>query len=105
MAVKVLITRRFKQDQLENAYKPLMELRSVVTLRRGYVSGETLVSATDKRRVLVISHWSTLERWEEWLADPRRQEFIKRMEELLETPEQVEIFLTGGDLPVWAEIV
>lgn len=105
MAVKVLITRIFKKDHLEKAYQPLMELRAVVTLRRGYVSGETLVSSEDPRKVLVISHWATRERWEEWQADPRRQEFIRRMEELLESPEHVEIFLIGADLPVWAEIV
>jgi heme-degrading monooxygenase HmoA len=104
MGVKVLITRRFKEEQLQKAYDPLMELRSLVTLRRGYVSGETLVSAEDKRKVLVISHWSSQERWDEWRADPRRQEFTKRMEGLLESPEEVEVFLHGADLPVWAEI-
>lgn len=105
MAISVLITRRFKEDHFQKAYKPLMELRAVVTLRRGYVSGETLVAAEDKRKVLVVSHWSSRERWEEWRVDPRRQEFIGRLEELLESPEQVEIFLTAADLPVWAEIV
>jgi heme-degrading monooxygenase HmoA len=104
MGVKVLITRKFKEEQLQKAYDPLMELRSLVTLRRGYVSGETLVSAEDKRKVLVISHWSSQERWDEWRADPRRQEFTERMEGLLESPEEVEVFLHGADLPVWAEI-
>ncbi len=104
MGVKVLITRRFKEEQLQKAYEPLMELRSLVTLRRGYVSGETLVSAEDKRKVLVISHWSSQERWDEWRADPRRREFTRRMEELLASPEEVEVFLHGADLPVWAEI-
>ncbi len=104
MAVKVLITRIFKKEHLEKAYQPLMELRAIVTLRTGYVSGETLVSSEDPRKLLVISHWATRERWEEWQADPRRQEFIHRLEELLEGPEHVEIFVTGADLPVWAEI-
>lgn len=104
MGVKVLITRKFKQEQLQRAYEPLMELRSLVTLRRGYISGETLVSTLDSKKVLVISQWASLEKWEEWLADPRRQEFTKRMEELLEGPEKVEVFLDGADLPVWAEI-
>ncbi|HMK36342.1 MAG TPA: antibiotic biosynthesis monooxygenase [Desulfomonilaceae bacterium] len=104
MGVKVLITRQFKEELLHKAYEPLMELRSVVTLRRGYVSGETLVSSEDKRTVLVISHWSSRERWEEWLTDPRRQEFVGKMAELLESPEKVEIFLDGANLPIWAEI-
>jgi len=104
MAVKVLITRRFKEDHLEKAYEPLMELKSVVTLRRGYVSGEALVSTEDPRKLVIITHWAARERWEEWQADPRRQEFIHRMEALLESPEDVEIFLIGADLPVWAEI-
>ena len=82
-----------------------MELRAVVTRRRGYISGQTLVASGDKRKVLVVSQWSSRERWEEWWVDPRRQEFIRRLEELLESPEQVEIFFTGADLPVWAEIV
>lgn len=105
MAITVLVTRRFKEGQLQKAYKPLMELRAVVTLRRGYVSGETLVAAEDKRKVLVVSHWSSRERWQEWQVDPRRQEFVRRLEELLESPEEVELLLTGAELPVWAEIV
>jgi heme-degrading monooxygenase HmoA len=104
MAVKVLITRIFKQEHLPKAYEPLMELRSVVTLRRGYISGETLVSETDARKMLVISHWASRERWEEWLADPRRNEFIDRLGKLLESPEHIEVYRVGAPVPVWAEI-
>lgn len=98
MAVKVLITRQFKKDQINQAHKLLMELRSVVTFRPGYISGQTLVNADNPNKLVVVSTWSGRKRWDEWYADPKRKEFGEKMGALLESPEQVEVFLTGEEI-------
>jgi heme oxygenase (mycobilin-producing) len=104
MAVKVLITRKFKSDKLGQANKLLMELRSMATLQRGYVSGETLIGAEDPNRVVVISTWISKNRWEEWVADAKRVEFTKTLDRLLESPETAEVFLVGEKVREWVDM-
>jgi quinol monooxygenase YgiN len=97
MAVKVLISRQFKQDRINEAHNLLKEIRSVVTLRPGYISGQTLVGAENPNKLVVVSTWSGQKRWEEWLRDEKRKEFSKRIGELLVSPEQVEVFFAGQE--------
>jgi heme oxygenase (mycobilin-producing) len=104
MAVKVLLTRQFRQDKLVEADKLLMELRSMATLRTGYISGETLISADNPNKVVVVSTWSSRNRWESWLTDNKRIEFTKKLNELLEVPEQVEVYFTGDKSLEWVHM-
>jgi heme-degrading monooxygenase HmoA len=104
MAVKVLIKRRFKKDSIREAYKLLMELRSLATLQTGYVSGETLIGADDPNKLVVISTWISANRWQEWLANPKRQGTAQKMENLLESPEEAEVFLVGDRIPEWVDM-
>ena len=71
MPVKVLITRRFRESRQNLAHKAVMELRSLATLQHGYMSGETLVSADDPNKIVVVSTWVSRKRWEEWQANQR----------------------------------
>jgi heme-degrading monooxygenase HmoA len=95
MAVKVLITRQFKKDKIDEAYQLLMGLRSLATLKGGYISGQTLISADNPNKLVVVSTWSGRKSWDAWQADEKRKEQSKRMEELLEAPEEIEVFLAG----------
>ena len=104
MAVKVLIKRRFKKDKIREAYKLLMELRSLATLQTGYVSGETLIGADDPNNLVVISTWISANRWQEWLANPKRKSAAQKMENLLESPEEAEVFLVGERIPEWVDM-
>ncbi|MBI5569775.1 MAG: antibiotic biosynthesis monooxygenase [Desulfomonile tiedjei] len=104
MAVKVLITRRFKPDKIEAANAFLMKLRAEATLCKGYVSGQTLVSADEPNKVVVISTWNSRKRWEEWLNDSNRKKFHARMDELLAAPEHVEVFFVGERTPEWVDM-
>jgi len=98
MAVKVLITRNFRKNQMNQAHKLLMELRSLVTLRPGYISGQTLVNADNPNKVVVVSTWSGRKRWDEWYGDPKRKEFSEKLGAFLEFPEQIEVFLAGEEI-------
>jgi quinol monooxygenase YgiN len=104
MAIKVLITRRFKPDQLSKASRLLMELRSLATLQKGYMSGQTLVSAKKPNKLTVVSTWISQKRWEEWQQSSERKEFSKKIEPLLETPEETEVFLIGEKGPEWVDM-
>jgi len=104
MAVKVLLTRKIKQDKLNEAYKLLMELRSLATLRLGYLSGETLISATEPNKILVVSTWVNRKRWNEWHNSDKRKEFSKKLESVLEEPEKTEVYLAGEKIPEWVDM-
>ena len=104
MAVKVLITRQFKHRKFNDAYKLLMELRSMATLRSGYLSGETIINAKNPDKTVVISTWISEKRWEEWHNDPKRKDFAKKLEEFLVSPEEVEVYLVGEKIPEWVDM-
>lgn len=104
MAVKVIITRQFKPNTFKDAYKCLMELRSLATLQTGYVSGETLVSADDPKKLVVISTWISRSRWEEWLATPKRKKCASKLNQFLQSPELSEVFLVGEKIPEWVDM-
>lgn len=104
MAVKVLITRKFKPEALTQANKMLMELRAMATLKRGYISGETLIGADDPNTVVVVSTWLSRNRWEEWAADQKRIDFEKKLGSLLESPERAEVFLSGEKVREWVDM-
>jgi heme oxygenase (mycobilin-producing) len=97
MAIKVLISRQFKQDRMSDAHNLLKEMRSVATLRPGYISGQTLASADNPNKLVVVSTWSGPKRWEAWYRDGKRVAFSKKLEELLVAPEHVEVFMAGHE--------
>jgi quinol monooxygenase YgiN len=104
MPVKVLISRTFKEAHIKEAYKLLMELRALVTVRPGYMSGETLFAADNPYKLLVISTWINRKRWREWRTNEKRKEYTKKLEPLLEAPEQYEVFLVGEKEPEWIDM-
>ncbi len=95
MAIRVLTLRRFKKDRVEEGYNLLKELRAAGTLRAGFVTGQTLMSAEDPQKVLVVSTWTDMKGWEAWQTSQKRKEISARIVDLLETPEHVEIFHVG----------
>jgi len=103
MAIKVLITRKFKEGTAKEAYNLLMQLRAASTIVPGFISGQTLVSAKDTHTLLVISTWTGKKRWEEWRAADKRKEISKKIAELLEGPEHYEIFYVGEEAAEWVQ--
>ena len=97
MEIKVLTTRKFKKGTIEEAHRTLMQLRAVATVRQGYVSGLTLVSADDPYTLLVISSWTDKRGWDLWQASEKRREISKKIGGLLEAPEHVAIFYVGHE--------
>jgi heme-degrading monooxygenase HmoA len=95
MAVKVLITRRFKEDKINEAHALLMQLRSLATVQPGYISGQTLVSTQESNKLVVVSTWAGPAAWKQWEGNEKRLGFTRNMEQYLEAPENTEVFLAG----------
>ena len=98
MTVKVLITRRFKEDKVQEAMHFLNQLRTGGINQPGYIMGETLFSMEDPQKLVVISAWESKKHWDRWCNDPVRKRLVHKMEQMLLDPVQYEVF-SFGTLP------
>ncbi len=92
MAVKVLIVRRGTPKCFEELKPLLQRLRSLALAQPGYVSGETFLNIEVPGEYLVISTWSSLERWTDWLNQPQRAELQDRIDALLGEPTLYQVY-------------
>lgn len=92
MTVKVIIVRKFPTARAELAKPLVRELRAAAMEQPGYVSGETLVSADDPEEYLVLSTWSTLQNWNQWLHHERRQELQAKLDDILGTETLYQVY-------------
>jgi heme-degrading monooxygenase HmoA len=74
----------------------LNQIRSTAVNQMGYISGETLVSQDDPRKVVVMATWDSATHWEKWKTDPLRKKYDERMENLLLEPPRYEVFSLGS---------
>ena len=66
MTIKVTMSRHVNPGHERESYELLVELRIRAMRRTGYISGETLVLASDESLHLVISNWYSLREWRDW---------------------------------------
>jgi heme-degrading monooxygenase HmoA len=104
MSVKVLINRVFKNGAIRDANKLLMESRSRATLQSGFISGETLISAGDPNQFLVISTWTSKKRWDDWYESSERKNLSLKLDDYLQTAEEVQVFLSGERAAQWVDM-
>lgn len=85
MAVKVFIKRKVAQGKQEELLELIKRLRSLAVGQPGYISGETLwsASAPDISMVVVISTWASVEDWEAWKSSKDRRDLQARIDGLL----------------------
>jgi len=95
MAIKVLIKRKFKTGNLNQASQLLNRARYSAMGMKGYISSETLTDLRDPNRIVVASMWHSLEDWNNWKANPSRSEFIGEMEKIMDGPEEMEAYGMG----------
>ena len=99
MTIKVLMSRHVNPGHEHELYELLVELRSRALRRVGYISGETLVLASDESLHLVISNWSSLREWRDWEHHPERMEVVDKINALLASPARTEVWLERGAAP------
>jgi heme oxygenase (mycobilin-producing) len=93
MAVRVLIEREVEQGQEIHVHDILMKLRGKAMQVKGYISGETLRSQEDPRKLLVISTWNSADDWKAWESNPDRRQAQEELNRLLRHPEKAAVYI------------
>ncbi len=99
MAIKVIMSRHVNIGWEPELDQFLVELRARALRQPGYISGETLVLASDPSVQLVISTWMTLKDWRDWEHHPERLEVIDKVNAILLSPARTEVWLERGAAP------
>jgi heme-degrading monooxygenase HmoA len=93
MAVKVMMRRVPKRGAFQKANNYLRQLRILAMSQPGYISGETLLSASEQGTTLVISIWASLKHWKDYENSSKRRELLDQLEPLLEEPPNTEVWV------------
>ena len=96
MAIEVLIKRATGSGNNAKILLPhIMELRAQAVLQPGYISGETLFNIECVEECVVISRWTKLEHWQNWLKNPIRKELNERIDKLLADEAVYNVYRVG----------
>ncbi|MGD2029004.1 MAG: antibiotic biosynthesis monooxygenase [Desulfobacterales bacterium] len=98
MAVKVLIKRKIKDGNLNEASKLLIKARYNAMGQPGYISSETLSGCENQNNVVVVSMWQKIENWNQWEKSALRSENETEFETLLDGPVEYETYNLGLQL-------
>jgi antibiotic biosynthesis monooxygenase (ABM) superfamily enzyme len=93
MIVKVFIKRRIREGKESQVLSLLKQMRTKAMDYDGYISGETLISATNPMEVMVVSNWENLESWAAWKKSQSRANIDAQLEELQDKPTEYEPFV------------
>jgi heme-degrading monooxygenase HmoA len=93
MAIEILIKRTTAHENSAKILLPyIIELRAHAVKQPGYISGETLFDIERSEECLVLSRWTKLEHWQDWLRNPLRIELNEKIEKLLATRTEYNIY-------------
>jgi heme-degrading monooxygenase HmoA len=92
MAIRVLMKREVPESKVEELKKLLDRMRGLALDQPGYASGETLKRIDKPGENLVISKWKSLEAWQKWHDNPKREAVQKEIDTLLGSPTIYEIY-------------
>jgi heme-degrading monooxygenase HmoA len=95
MAVKILIRRRFKENDFNQISKMLITSRYGAMEQEGYISSETMWDLDDSNRVVVASMWQKIENWNTWRNSEKRKSIQSQFEGCLDGPTEYEHFFIG----------
>ena len=96
MAIGVIIKRVAKNGVNAKVLLPhIVELRALGVRQPGYISGETFFNLDRPEECVVISRWTALEYWQQWLKDPRRNELNDNIEKHLGAKSEYSVYGIG----------
>ena len=93
MALKVMMKRVPETGAWKDLNEVLRELRMLAMNQPGYISGETLLSATDQGTTMVISEWVSVTYWKDYEDSPQRQALLEKMGPMLASPTITEVWV------------
>jgi len=83
MTVKIFIKRQVQNQRAAELTMLLKRLRALTLEQPGYISGETLNRIDKKDECMVISTWRSVEDWNDWVNNPKRNEIQTEIDKLL----------------------
>ncbi|MBL0715611.1 MAG: antibiotic biosynthesis monooxygenase [Desulfosarcina sp.] len=95
MVVKVLIKRRFKLENLDQASQILIRARYEAMKMDGYITSETWRDLHDPSRITAVSMWQSPEAWNRWYGSSQRKEFTVELEKIMTAGEKIEPYALG----------
>lgn len=93
MLVRVIIKRQIEAENEKVVYGLLKDLRADAMQQQGYISGETLISADDPQKIIVISTWHSLDDWNNWKKNEKRKKLDAILEKLQVEPTAYEVYV------------
>jgi heme-degrading monooxygenase HmoA len=84
MTVKIFIKRKVQDINVNKLSVLLKQLRALTLEQPGYISGETLNRIDKKDECMVISTWRSVEDWNSWVNNPKRNEIQTEIDNLLD---------------------
>ena len=92
MALVILIKRTVPDEKVKEVIPLFNQLRRLSLDRPGYISGATLKRVDNPNEYLVISTWQLVEDWEKWKACDKRNEIQSKIDSLIGTKTDYEIY-------------
>lgn len=83
MTVKIFIKRKVQEADVMTLTLLLKRLRALTLEQPGYISGETFNRIDKKDECMVISTWRSVEDWNAWVNNPKRNEIQMEIDKLL----------------------
>ena len=93
MGVKGLMKRVPNPGAWSDMNQVLRELRLLAMSHPGYISGETLLAATEQVTPLVISEWASVNDWRNHENSPERKALISELEQFLAQPATTDMWV------------
>lgn len=84
MTVKIFIKRKVQDTNVNKLTVLLKQLRALTLEQSGYISGETLNRIDKKDECMVISTWRSVEDWNSWVNNSKRNEIQTEIDKLLD---------------------
>ena len=95
MAIRIIIKRKVPRDKQSELLPLLMQLRTMATAQKGYISGETMRNVDDHEDFLVISTWNSVDDWKAWMSKREREGIQEKIDGLLKEKTQYGVYYYG----------
>lgn len=92
MSVKIFIKRNIPAGKVPELTVLLKRMRSVTLMQPGYISGQTLKRLDKPDECMVISTWRSVEDWNDWIKNDKRQAIQSEIDQLLGIETEYELY-------------
>jgi heme-degrading monooxygenase HmoA len=90
--IRIHIRRKVPENKVDDLKLLINRLRGVTMGTPGYIAGETLKRIDKPGESLVVTKWQSEFYWEQWLQSKERSEIQDKIDRLLGSVTQYEIY-------------